>query len=43
MWLSPRRMVGEAVARAGGGRVVRVERMTDLPRRMLDLADHALR
>ncbi len=43
LWIAPHRSVGPDVARAGGGRLVWVEGMTELPRRMLDLADHLLR
>ncbi len=32
-----------AMALAGGGTVFRVESFADLPRRMLDVADHVLR
>jgi MoxR-like ATPase/Mg-chelatase subunit ChlD len=42
-WLSPRLSVGEAIARAAGGGVVRVDGFTALPRRMLEVADRVLR
>ena len=43
LWIAPRRSVGADVARAGGGRLVPVEGMAELPHRVLDLADHLLR
>ena len=43
VWITPRRMVGEAVARAGNGGIVRVDGFAALPRRMLDVADKVLR
>ncbi|MGO8684050.1 MAG: vWA domain-containing protein, partial [Thermoleophilia bacterium] len=42
-WLSPRRIVGHAVARAGGGHVIAVDGFADLPQRMCDVADRVLR
>ena len=42
-WITPGRMVGEAVARAGNGGIVRVGGFDALPRRMLDIADSVLR
>jgi hypothetical protein len=35
--------VGEAIARAAGGGLVRVDGFLALPRRMLDVADRVLR
>ncbi len=43
VWISPRRAVGEAIARASDGGLVRVSGFTVLPRRMLDVADAVLR
>ncbi len=43
VWISPRRAVGEAVARASDGGVVRVSGFAALPRRMLEVADAVLR
>ncbi len=43
IWIAPRRSIARDVARAGGGRLVRVDGFAALPRRMLDLADHVLR
>ena len=43
VWISPRRAVGEAVARASDGGVVRVGGFAALPRRMLEVADAVLR
>jgi len=42
-WISPRLAVGEAIARASGGGVVRVDGFAALPRRMLEVADRVLR
>jgi MoxR-like ATPase len=42
-WISPRLAVGEAVARAAAGGVVRVDGFAALPRRMLEVADKVLR
>lgn len=42
-WISPRLKVGEAIARAAGGGVVRVDGFSALPRRMLEIADQVLR
>lgn len=42
-WISPRRRVGEAIARAADGGVVRVDGFAVLPRRMLEVADRVLR
>jgi MoxR-like ATPase len=42
-WISPRLAVGEAVAQAAGGGVVRVDGFAALPRRMLEVADRVLR
>jgi MoxR-like ATPase/Mg-chelatase subunit ChlD len=42
-WISPRLAVGEAIARAAGGGVVRVDGFAALPRRMLEVADRVLR
>jgi hypothetical protein len=42
-WLNPERSAGRAMARAGGGRLIRVDGFGLLPRRMLELADHLLR
>jgi Mg-chelatase subunit ChlD len=43
VWIAPRRNVGEAVARAGNGGIVRVDGFAALPRRMLEVADRVLR
>jgi Mg-chelatase subunit ChlD len=42
-WISPRLAVGEPIARAADGGVVRVDGFADLPRRMLEVADRVLR
>ena len=42
-WISPRLAVGEAVARAADGGLVRVDGFAALPRRMLEVADRVLR
>lgn len=42
-WISPRLRVGEAIARASGGGVVRVGSFAALPRRMVEVADQVLR
>jgi MoxR-like ATPase len=42
-WISPRLHVGEAIARAAGGGLVRVDGFPALPRRMLQVADRVLR
>jgi MoxR-like ATPase len=42
-WLAPRLHVGEAVARAADGGLVRVDGFPALPRRMLEVADRVLR
>ena len=42
-WISPRLAVGEAIARASDGGVVRVDGFAALPRRMLEVADRVLR
>lgn len=42
-WISPRLQVGEAIARAADGGLVRVDGFLALPRRMLDVADRVLR
>jgi Mg-chelatase subunit ChlD len=42
-WISPRLAVGDAIARAAGGGVVRVDGFAALPRRMLEVADRVLR
>jgi MoxR-like ATPase/Mg-chelatase subunit ChlD len=41
-WISPRLAVGEAVAHAADGGLVRVDGFAALPRRMLDVADRVL-
>ncbi len=41
-WISPRLAVGEAVARAADGGLVRVDGFAALPRRMLEVADRVL-
>ena len=41
-WISPRLAVGEAIARAADGGLVRVDGFAALPRRMLDVADRVL-
>lgn len=43
IWIAPWRQVGRDVAERGGGRVVEVSSFDELPRRMVDLADHILR
>ena len=43
LWIAPRRNVGEAVARSGNGRIIRVDGFAALPRRMLEVADRVLR
>jgi len=42
-WIAPRLRVGEAIARAADGGLVRVDGFPALPRRMLDVADRVLR
>jgi MoxR-like ATPase/Mg-chelatase subunit ChlD len=42
-WVSPRLHVGEAIARAADGGLVRVDGFPALPRRMLEVADRVLR
>ena len=42
-WISPRLHVGEAIARAADGGLVRVDGFPALPRRMLEVADRVLR
>ena len=42
-WIAPRLHVGEAVARAADGGLVRVDGFPALPRRMLEVADRVLR
>jgi MoxR-like ATPase len=42
-WISPRLAVGEPIARAADGGVVRVDGFAALPRRMLEVADRVLR
>ena len=42
-WIAPRLAVGEAVAQAADGGVVRVDGFAALPRRMLEVADRVLR
>ncbi len=42
-WISPRLAVGEAIARAADGGLVRVDGFSALPRRMLEVADRVLR
>ena len=42
-WIAPRLRAGEAIARAAGGGLVRVDGFPALPRRMLDVADRVLR
>ncbi|MGE5229612.1 MAG: vWA domain-containing protein, partial [Deltaproteobacteria bacterium] len=42
-WIAPRLRVGEAVARAADGGLVRVDGFPALPRRMLEVADRVLR
>ena len=42
-WIAPRLHVGEAIARAADGGLVRVDGFTALPRRMLEVADRVLR
>jgi len=42
-WVTPRRLVGEAIARAGHGHVVRVDGFSELPRRMVEVAGKLLR
>ena len=42
-WLAPRLHVGEAIARAADGGLVRVDGFPALPRRMLEVADRVLR
>jgi hypothetical protein len=42
-WISPRLHVGEAIARAADGGLVRVDGFPSLPRRMLEVADRVLR
>ena len=42
-WIAPRLQVGEAIARAADGGLVRVDGFPALPRRMLEVADRVLR
>ena len=42
-WIAPRLHVGEAIARAADGGLVRVDGFPALPRRMLEVADRVLR
>jgi MoxR-like ATPase/Mg-chelatase subunit ChlD len=42
-WMAPRLHVGEAIARAADGGLVRVDGFPALPRRMLEVADRVLR
>jgi MoxR-like ATPase/Mg-chelatase subunit ChlD len=42
-WIAPRLNVGEAIARAADGGLVRVDGFPALPRRMLEVADRVLR
>jgi hypothetical protein len=42
-WISPRLHVGEGIARAADGGLVRVDGFPALPRRMLEVADRVLR
>ena len=42
-WIAPRLHVGEAIARAADGGIVRVDGFPALPRRMLEVADRVLR
>jgi MoxR-like ATPase/Mg-chelatase subunit ChlD len=42
-WIAPRLHVGEAIARAADGGLVRVDGFAALPRRMLEVADRVLR
>ena len=42
-WISPRLHVGEAIARAADGGLVRVDGFPSLPRRMLEVAEQVLR
>jgi Mg-chelatase subunit ChlD len=42
-WIAPRLRVGEAIAGAADGGLVRVDGFPALPRRMLDVADRVLR
>jgi MoxR-like ATPase/Mg-chelatase subunit ChlD len=42
-WIAPRLHVGEAIARAADGGLVRVDGFPSLPRRMLEVADRVLR
>jgi Mg-chelatase subunit ChlD len=42
-WVTPRRLVGEAIARAGHGHVVRVDGFSELPRSMVEVAGKLLR
>jgi Mg-chelatase subunit ChlD len=42
-WVTPRRLVGEAIARSGHGHVVRVDGFSELPRSMVEVAGKLLR